>query len=96
MEKKTYSFQVTGLYPVNWAFPDRFKTAENQKNNIKNELENFRSSATETVFGMRSIRQSDEYTAVEILNIARNIQNSSRMVQELQLLLRTKRQLTVF
>ncbi len=46
---------------------------------MKNGLENFRSSATETVSGMRSIRQSDEDTAVVILNIARNVQNASRM-----------------
>ncbi len=48
---------------------------------MKNGSENFRSSATETVSGMKSIRQSYEYTAVEILNIARNVQNASRSVQ---------------
>ncbi len=51
------------------------------KKGMKNGLENFRSSATETASGMRNIRQSDEDTGEEILNIARNVQNASRMVQ---------------
>ncbi len=60
---------------------------------MKNGFENFRSSATETVSGMRSIRQSEEDTAVEILNMARNVQNASRVVQRVATV--TKNQKTV-
>ncbi len=90
---------MTGLYPVNWAFPDRFKAAEDQ-NNIKNGLGKFRSSATENVSGMKSIhvhmRQSDEDTTAEILNTSRDVQNASRMVTRITAVFRTKRQITAF
>ncbi len=58
---------------------------------MKNGLEKFPSSAKETVSGMRSIRQSDEDTAVEILNIARNVQNASRMVQRVATVIKNQK-----
>ncbi len=68
------------------AFSDRFKTAEDQ-NKIRNGPGNFRSPATENVSDMRSIpvrmRQADEKTAAEIFDIARNVENASRMVQRI-------------
>ncbi len=58
---------------------------------MKNGLEKIRSRAAETVSGMRSIRRSDEDTAVEILNIARNVQNASRMVQRVATVIKNQK-----
>ncbi len=74
---------------MNWACSDRFKTAENQR--YEERIENFRSTATETVSSMRSICQSDEDAAVEILNIARNVQNASRMVERVATVIKNQK-----
>ncbi len=82
------SFQVTGLFPVNWDFSKRLKN-NNDRVNTKFSSEQFRSSATSTFSAIRSVhmRQTDRRTTGKVLNIARNVKGPSRMLQRVAIVI---------
>ncbi len=91
------SFQVIGLFPVNWDFSKRFNNINDRINsNFSSEL--FRSSATSTISAIGSLhmRQADRRTADTVLNVARNGKEPSRILQRVAIVISEQKQLTPF
>ncbi len=82
------SFQVIGLFLVNWDFSKRFKNI-NDRINSHFSSEQFRSSATSTFSAIGSLlmRQTDIRSADTVLNISRNVKENARMLQRVPIVI---------
>ncbi len=82
------SFQVKGLFPVNWGFSKRFKNI-NDRINSKFSSDQFRSRATSTFSAVGSVhmRQTDRRTAETVLYNAKSVKEPSGMLQRVAIVI---------